>query len=215
MLFLCSGDSRVRARWQGALSRAEKILEIDSYDTLRNDLKIHEPELVFLHLDLPGLNRLSGTQRLRRAYPELRVFTLSNNPDDKEGLALLRMGVRGYANVFINPKLLSNAAEIILGGEVWVGQSLITSLIGKVADVTKAQNRSRIAETLAPLTPREQEIAELVSRGASNKQIASSLGIRERTVKTHLGAIFTKTRATDRLQLALLVNGYPTLKDVS
>jgi DNA-binding NarL/FixJ family response regulator len=59
----------------------------------------------------------------------------------------------------------------------------------------------------APLTPREQETAVLLAKGASNKEIARQLEITERTVKAHVGAMLEKLGARDRLQLSLIING--------
>jgi DNA-binding NarL/FixJ family response regulator len=59
----------------------------------------------------------------------------------------------------------------------------------------------------APLTERERQVAQAVAAGASNKEIARQLGITERTIKAHTGAIFEKLAVRDRLQLSLLVHG--------
>ncbi len=63
------------------------------------------------------------------------------------------------------------------------------------------------AERLSTLTGREVEVARAVARGSSNKEIARQLGITERTVKAHIGSVFQKLNARDRLHLALIVNG--------
>lgn len=209
MMFLSTRDSRVRERWQSGVSRFGQTYSIDSHKDLIEALKTQQPELVFLHLDLPGLNRLLGTEILRREYPAVHLFAFSNKPNDDEGLRLLRVGVRGYANTYMDPRLIAKATEVVRKGEIWVGRRLMARLIEDAARGSQQQIDSRVAHTLDVLTERQREIAVLVSRGASNKQIASALGIAERTVKVHLGSIFGKTGTKDRLQLALVVNGFP------
>ena len=66
---------------------------------------------------------------------------------------------------------------------------------------------SESEDILAALTKRELEVARLVANGSSNKEIARQLGITERTVKAHVGAVFQKLNVRDRLQLALIVSG--------
>jgi DNA-binding NarL/FixJ family response regulator len=67
--------------------------------------------------------------------------------------------------------------------------------------------RRAAADRLSMLTRREQEVARAVANGSSNKEVARQLGITERTVKAHIGAVFQKLNARDRLHLALIVNG--------
>ncbi|MBE9609572.1 response regulator transcription factor [Chitinilyticum litopenaei] len=62
------------------------------------------------------------------------------------------------------------------------------------------------AGALQTLTGRERDVAQLVADGSSNKQIARALNITDRTVKTHLTAVFSKLGVADRLQLALLLH---------
>jgi DNA-binding NarL/FixJ family response regulator len=76
-----------------------------------------------------------------------------------------------------------------------------------VAALTQDVANPAIADRLATLTRREQEVACAIANGASNKEIARQLGITERTVKAHTGSVFQKLKARDRLHLALMING--------
>jgi two-component system nitrate/nitrite response regulator NarL len=76
-------------------------------------------------------------------------------------------------------------------------------LVSRSAEVVTPANGAR--DLAAVLTQRELEVARTVVSGASNKEIARQLGITERTVKSHVGAIFEKLQVRDRLQLAMLI----------
>jgi DNA-binding NarL/FixJ family response regulator len=110
----------------------------------------------------------------------------------------------------IDPALLSRIVTVVREGGLWITRSLIPGLIGEI----RAKHGDRVKENpvrknhfLHLLTPREQEVATLVSSGASNKQIARALNISDRTVKAHLTTTFQKLGITDRLHLALYMSG--------
>lgn len=208
MLLLCCAQESVRERWSQGIADASNTHPIHSYDELKQTLTETTTDLILLHLKLPGLDPLRGVAELRMNYPDSQIFVLSNTPNDEEGLALLRFGIRGYANTHIDPGLLSRAIAVVRAGEVWVGRKLMTRLIEGSASRGRRRGDLESKRVLNLLTDREREIALLVSRGTSNKQIARELDITERTVKAHISSIFDKVGAQDRLQLALLVNGH-------
>ena len=92
-------------------------------------------------------------------------------------------------------------------GEIWVGRRVMLSLIEELATL-RAPDADDVSGG-ARMTSREREIAGLVARGASNKQIAHQLSISIKTVKTHLTNIFKKLGLSTRLQLALAVGRPP------
>src|SRR6266545_1634209 len=98
--------------------------------------------------------------------------------------------------------------ERVHDGEIWAERKLIARLLEEYASRGNELEQNRKSDRrLAPLTPREREIAFLIGAGASNKEIASRLRVGQGTVKAHLTAIFRKLGFSDRLQLGLfLVN---------
>ncbi len=137
---------------------------------------------------------------LLEAFPLVKTLVLSNTPSFEEGENLLALGAKGYANTYIHETHLLQALSVIESGNIWLYPEFMQHLI------TKIQPRQDIDERLEVLTEREKEITLLISKGETNKEIASELSITERTVKNHLSHIFEKLQVTDRLSLALLVN---------
>jgi len=127
----------------------------------------------------------------------------------REGISVLRAGARGYHTRNVDPSLLKNAMENVQKGEMWVGHNLVSHLLKPRRSLTKRRVSTSPAKKrqVDGLTPREREIARLISRGASNKEIASFLEVTERTVKAHISAIFQKLKLSNRLQLALFIIG--------
>ena len=118
------------------------------------------------------------------------------------------MGIVGYANSYISDARLREAARTVAAGGVWINQQLMQRLIAQTvpADGAGANGGGTSRQPLHNLSNREYQIAGLVAEGLSNLEIAERLGITERTVKAHLGAIYAKTSTRGRLGLALLVN---------
>ncbi len=202
MIVLCSAIENIRRRWREALTGFPELVDSDSLAALQKLLEDDPPQLVVLHLALPGLNGVTGITRLRERYPEIKFLVLADMPGQQEGFALLRNGIRGYANTYTSRTYLAEAVKVILVGDIWLGSQLLRSLVAELARVGPESP----AETSPPferLTTREREIVASLARGQSNKAIAARLGITERTVKAHLSSIFQKTGLKDRLHLAL------------
>lgn len=204
MILLASGDELVRRRWANALAGIEPLVQVDNSTRLKLLLSQRPPQIILLHLSLPGLERLAGVAALKRAYPECRVLTFSDVPSEQEGLAALRISAEGYANTYMTPKMLVKAVEVIMLGEIWVGRRLMQQALTMWRQATEPS-------PLELLTNREREVALLLSEGVSNRVLAEQLGVSERTIKAHLTSIFRKTGIKDRTTLAVRLSQQPLL----
>lgn len=171
--------------------------------------------LVWLRLDeaRPALEQFAA---LHKAVGAARVIVLASQPDSEEALTLFAAGVRGYCNAHATPANLRQVASVVQAGGLWIGEALMQRLLASTqaamsrtpaAGLAFDETSRASAERLSALTGREQEVARAVANGSSNKEIARQLGITERTVKAHIGSVFQKLKARDRLHLALIVNG--------
>jgi DNA-binding NarL/FixJ family response regulator len=123
-------------------------------------------------------------------------------------VAFFNAGVHGFCKENIPPALLKKAIDAVLTGELWMPRSLITRIVDEYTRNRRGTvNFSRQTDKAVEcLTPRELEVARMVHRGGNNKTIARKLNISERTVKSHLSAIFRKLDIENRLHLALYLN---------
>lgn len=135
---------------------------------------------------------------------------LADEPDAPTVLAALQVGAAGCCNAHAAPEVLRQVAVVVANDGLWIGQSLLQSIVhGTSQALAQRPASARSTEWAARLSDRERQVAELVATGESNKEIARSLAIAERTVKAHLTAIFGKLGLRDRLQLSMVVNGIP------
>jgi two-component system, NarL family, nitrate/nitrite response regulator NarL len=119
---------------------------------------------------------------------------------------LMERGAVGYCHSHASAPLLKQVATVVTNKGLWVTPTLLGRLIRASLPITVV-SEPRDEAPLRQLSSREREVAEAVSAGASNKEIARRLQITERTVKAHMSAIFHKLGVRDRLHLALLLRG--------
>lgn len=159
---------------------------------------------VRLPLDRPVAKILAD---LRRVYGNLPCIVLSDLPDDDQALACFAAAAKGYCNTHAAPAFLRQVAEVIGQGGLWIGESLMSRLVQATSRIEPNAPVEPSDSWASSLTRREQEVARAIAEGGSNKEIARRLGITERTVKLHVGAVLEKLGVRDRLQVALIVKG--------
>lgn len=159
----------------------------------------------------PGFEAWLADQ-LRR-HPGTPAVVLSLQPRQEEARRAFNAGARGYCHALATPAMLTQVALVVGNGGLWIGAELMQALLDVAARVLPQPPVEQRCPALDLLTPREQAVAEEVARGATNKEIARTLGITERTVKAHLGAAFDKLGVRDRLGLALRLKEVPQARE--
>ena len=163
--------------------------EAESGEQLLAQLPATPCDVVLLDLHMPGLDGLATTQRLHAEFPEIRVLVLSMVDNERAIGQVLAAGASGY--------ILKNAGhdEIIVGVRaVAAGRRFLCSELGlHMLDKLLVGVPEPPAKLTSGLSPREQEILQLVSDGLTTTQIADKLFTSPRTVETHRQNILEKT----------------------
>ena len=202
---LATQDFGLQTHWQKALA-PRKTEAVASFADLLLRAQTG-PALVWLDLalrDLPPWSDPCWNPLLKN--PAVRLVATASHPQDDDAISALDAGAAGYCHAYGQAELLQQVAQVVEAGHVWIGTHLMQRLI-QGANRAAAAATPTAAAWAAGLTPREEEVAQMAAKGASNQQIADNCGISERTVKAHLSAIFEKLGVADRLQLALKVHG--------
>lgn len=206
LVLIASSVVGVRKRCRQALLKGYSVHDVSDRGELERGVVDRRPAAVLLDIALPGLGGAHGVASVQKLGAATRIIVLTGAPDEREGIAILKAGARGYCHRDIDAPLLEKATDVVLKGEIWVGRKLIPHLLEELTVLTEQRRRDTPAkadERLGRVTPRERQIVDLLSAGASNKEIAKRLNVTERTVKAHLTAIFRKLGLSGRLQLAL------------
>ena len=168
------------------------------------------PHLVILDPQLFNDSLAETISKILKTAPQTRIIILKGTTETPiDEMLLFKTGAHGFCDAELQPELFIKAAHAVCHGEIWVPRQLITQLIGELArenSTGKSKLSSAGTESVAHLTPRELQVAQMVHLGGNNKVIARELDISERTVKAHLSAIFRKLDVENRLHLALFFN---------
>lgn len=204
MYVIASAESQKLDAWREALGDSAPLVEVRRFHALPDSLTRLQPRLLLLDLRLARASVLRDIVELLKVSPSTYIVAITTDCEEDHELALFRAGVRGVCPLHISREMLMKVVGAVLEGELWIRRTLISKLVESVA-ADRVEAATGNTGRFQILTPREVEIARLIGQGVSNKHIARSLAITERTVKGHLTAIFRKTGVMDRLKLALLV----------
>jgi DNA-binding NarL/FixJ family response regulator len=165
-------------------------------DDLLRSVEAHHPDIIILAENVVRQETAKAILRLRAFNGSIAIIFLLEDRDEITAADLLELNVEGILLSAACARSVIDCVESVCHGHKWVDPSLLHHLA--IAEP------SPIASVL---TAREAEIANLISRGLRNKEIARELHLTEGTVKMHLHHIYEKLRLRGRMQLALSMTG--------
>ncbi len=178
------------------------------------------PDVVLMDINLPTLNGLQATSKVKSLCPEVNVIMLTAYDDEEQVYHAIRAGASAYYAKDVTPQRLVDVIRHVNDGQYVIGDELLDE-DGLGEWLLKEFRRfgggmfGDEGHFFAPLSPREMEILELVIQGMSNREIAYNLGISHQTVKNHMTSILSKLGVADRTQAAVyaLRHGWVPLRD--
>ncbi|MFQ3230613.1 response regulator [Reinekea sp.] len=182
-----------------ALSQTEMSINIEQVQTLADTLaRVDQGDIDLLLLDLkmPDCVGLMGLIELREKHPETSVAVVTANESPQTMLKVKAAGAIGYIIKSMELESLVSALKQLLDGYAYF------ALEGDV-DEDEINEDIDAMKKLGSLTPKQQHVLSLISKGFLNKQIAFELNIKETTVKTHVSEIFRKLGIYNRTQAAI------------
>lgn len=148
-------------------------------------LNVFDVDVVLMDLDMPVLNGVEATRRIKKEYPNIKVISLTQHSERAMVQQLLECGSDGYLLKNIAQDDLAASIKKVVGGERVFSDEVSMGLVGKA--VEKNANGVEVE-----LTEREIEILALIAEGLSSKQIGEKLFISPRTVDTHRTNLMNK-----------------------
>jgi len=160
------------------------------------------PDIILMDLNMPNCSGLEATQALQTEVPQVNILVLTVSDKESDLFTAIKFGAKGYILKNTEPEELIHAIFHIAQGGVIISPLMATKLLTEFKDLTAGVERESTEEAKANLSPREEEVLQQLSQGATNKEIADSLFISENTVKTHLRNIMDKLHLANRSQAA-------------
>ena len=174
------------------LKNVKTIAESSNGEDLLKLLDKHkDTDIVFMDIEMPGINGIETTKQALKKNPDLKVIALSMFAEDKYVQNMLDAGAKGYLIKSITKEGLEKAISLISQGKNYFSDELWTFFTKKMAP--KEENEK--------FTKRELEVLELICGGLSNDEVAEELFISERTVIGHKSKLIAKTGCRNTVQL--------------
>jgi DNA-binding NarL/FixJ family response regulator len=179
-----------------------------------------KPKVTLLDINLPEMNGLQVVRQIQAERVNLAVIMLTAYHDLEQELHAFRAGSSAYCPKDVTPRHLVQVVRWVAQGHYVVGdrvydQEGLQAWLEEGVEKAGRPYLNDTREAFSPLSPREMEILQCVTRGMSNKEIAYSLGISHQTVKNHMTAILQKLDVEDRTQAAVyaLKHGWVRLEE--
>jgi DNA-binding NarL/FixJ family response regulator len=147
-------------------------------------------------------------RELRKQRPDLRILVTGSHGDDETILRSLSVGAKGYMDKAAPAADFLQAVHILAQGSIWAPRRLLSQVIERVLQSPAGHFVAGKIE----FTPREREVLELLVAGRSNREIAQSMGIEERTVKAHVAKLLRKVGVQNRIALTMHTINYALLE---
>jgi len=167
-------------------------------------VRLLRPDVILMDHQMPRLDGVQATARIREFLPEARIIILDVHGDDPKLMyQAIRTGAMGYVPKTSTSDDLINAIRLVAQGHAALPAPSLTRLVDFIVSSSgEVPSNERVRDGLSD---REQEVLNLVAEGKSNREIADSLYISESTVRSHLHNILSKLNLANRVQAAAFV----------
>jgi DNA-binding NarL/FixJ family response regulator len=184
------------ARILGPDDGFEVVAECDDGDEVGAAVQVHRPDVVLMDIRMRRIDGVTATRQLMAEPAPPPVLVLTTFDDDDALWGALDAGAAGFILKDASAEDLIAATRAVANGAAW----LDAKVAPRVMHAFRANVRPRLAEAarIDALTDREHDVLRHMARGATNSEIARALFVSEPTVKTHVGAIFSKLGVRDR-----------------
>jgi DNA-binding NarL/FixJ family response regulator len=167
-------------------------------------IKQEQVDMVITDINMPGMNGIEATEKIKAINPEIKVIAVSMVNDYASVHKMLQSGADGYVLKNAGADELLKALEYAEGGEVFINKE-ISDILLKGIRFNQTAEAKRIKAVREDLTQREKEILTLIIKGCSNQEIADQLFISIPTVKTHRSNILAKCDVKNTASLVRFV----------
>jgi len=159
-----------------------------------------KPDVVLMDIQMPIMDGVEATRHICDRAPETKVLILTVDDTDENISQALKYGASGYILKNTLPEELAFAIQAVYRGYMHLDLDLGRRVIARIPETAEV-----LSADWGKLTPREQEIVQLIATGANNEEIANRLYISQRTVKNHITSILSQLNLRNRTQIAILV----------
>lgn len=185
------------------LRRSLQDLGFDVVAEARNGLEAVDlaaavqPDVILMDVEMPELGGIDATLQLKERLPGTFVVMLTMHADQQVLTEAIRAGASGYLVKDCSIDEIASAIDAVVTGETALSPRLAATMLAEVRRQESSSQTERV------ISPREEEVLQLIADGCSTPEVAEQLFISQKTVKNHLASIYQKLDARDRTQAVL------------
>jgi DNA-binding NarL/FixJ family response regulator len=186
----------------GTFPELELVGTAQDGETAVEDIVRERPQLVLLDLELPGINGIQVTQRVKRRAPEVEILILTSFEDEQKVYEAIQAGASGYLVKRVGPeKIRSSIRDVMEGGTVL--EPIIAKKFWNYFHSVQAKPAQK-PDNPWELTPVEFDVLRYVAKGLSNAEVGQVMTLERRTVRTHLSHIYRKMGVHSHVEAVVL-----------
>src|SRR5579859_2449059 len=152
------------------------------------------PDIVIMDIRLPDGNGVEACREIRSSHPETRVVMLTSYSDEDAVVASIVAGAAGYLLKETPPRRLIEALRTVARGDSLLDPSVTGVVLQRLRRSVERGDEDPLA--VAGLSNQERKILSLITEGKTNREIASTLALSERTIKTYVSSLLRKLNLT-------------------
>ncbi len=156
-----------------------------------------QPDVILMDVAMPELGGVEATKQIKDRLPGAHVVMLTMHADQEILAEAIRAGASGYLVKDCSTDEIASAIDSVVMGETALSPRLAATMLAEVRRQESSSQTERV------ITPREEEVLQLIADGCSTPEVAEQLFISQKTVKNHLASIYQKLDARDRTQAVL------------
>lgn len=204
-LVIAEDDQTLRTSLQSLLEAHEEVRVVGAASDGEQAIQMvmqYEPQVVLMDINMPRLNGIEATRRLKRLLPNVQIVIWTIYGDDQNVFEAIKAGAIGYLLKDSPPEEVVAGITAAARGESRLHPMVAVRVLQEFQRVQT--QHAKALHLLSELTEREMEILKMVAEGKRNKEIADALFITEKTVKNYITNILFKLQVNSRTEAALL-----------
>jgi DNA-binding NarL/FixJ family response regulator len=171
------------------------------------------PDLVLMDIQMPEMDGIECTRKIRTLYPNILVLILTTYPEDNYIIDALVGGANGFLLKDLPGDKIISAIRDTISGTLLMPTAISAKLAARIASLTAAQSASGYSDPIPPeqdlgFTEREMKILRLMAEGRNNREIAGLLFISEGTIRNYISIIYSKLGVNDRVKAVNLLRDW-------
>lgn len=167
--------------------------------TLSNALSDSKLDMVMLGLRNPA-ESFELLARLKAAQPRLKMIVMGAEMDEETIISAIGAGAKGYLEETASPEQVIMCIDVVASGSIWAPRRILSEFVDRM--LNPGENKPVLRHNVT-YTKREEEILDLLQAARSNREIATTLGIEERTVRSHIERLIRKAGVENRIALSV------------